>query len=169
MYPSIAGFPNPTNPTALIQDQLEVQSSTQYFRRVNQDVVFPQWTGNLHFLKTHLSVPLQLKNVCLCHTVQWKCRGQAELVGWPPLSPLSPTSANRDRFIWHLTTLMYEAYGVPPAAPPEGCGRPKTAARGEQFPGAEAQLDPRTGLYLSVTLQLGGSPLSDSSTYKKNQ
>ena len=48
---------------------------------------------------------------------------------------------------------MYTVFSVvvPPVALPEGCGRPETEATGERYLGAEAPLDPRTGLYLWVT------------------
>ena len=50
---------------------------------------------------------------------------------------------------------------APLVALPEGCGRPKTEARGEQCQGAEAQPDPRMGLCLWVMLRLTTLLLSD--------
>lgn len=88
------------------------------------------------------------------HTVLWRCRGPAGPVEWPPLYPLTPTPADRNDQSIHLIILLVWLYSisvfVPPVALLEGCERPKTEARGELSPEAEAQLDPRMGPYLWV-------------------
>lgn len=113
--------------------------------------------------------------VCVLHTVPWKCREPAVLVEWPPLCPLNPAPADRGN---QTNSLKVETCAcvcvcsisvcVPQVALPGGCGRPKTEARGEQSPGAEAPQDPRTGLYLWVT-QLQTAPLvsEGKSNFKK--
>lgn len=140
-----------------------------------------QWECHLHPRgwgeKDHLLMCLVLllsARMCVSPTILRRCREPALPVWYPHLSPQSPSPASREDLC--VTTLSLAAVEMtpflhvciiyqyaPPHVLPEGYGRPKSEAIGEQFPTAEAPLDPRMDLCLSVTRLQGGLRLSDRS------